>query len=285
LKKGGPAMTDPLSDNRFVCSWSGGKDSCLALWRAIRAGGYPACLLTMLNETGVVSRSHGLPRSLLEGQAASLGIPIFLRAASWQTYEAEFSLALREFRERGVASAVFGDIDMDDHRDWCRRVSAGAGLAARHPLWKEPRRKLLEEFIAAGFQAVIVVVEAGKLGSGWIGRSLDADAVTALEKAGVDPCGEAGEYHTAVTDGPLFREAVPLPLPAPAFHEGYWFYRGPDDWPEPIAGLKGSRNLSGPFGAREPACDFRLLTKKKPFPSIIGKAVRKEPDDEHPGEN
>jgi diphthine-ammonia ligase len=224
-------MNDQRSDKRFICSWSGGKDSCLALWRVIRAGGYPACLLTMLNEEGHVSRSHGLPRRLLSDQAKNMGIPIFFRSASWQSYEAEFSAALREFHDRGIATAVFGDVDLDDHRDWCRRVSAAAGLEAKHPLWKEPRRKLLEEFIGAGFQAVIVVVKGDALGREWIGRTIDAETVSALEKAGIDPSGEAGEYHTAVTGGPLFLDALTLPPPTPAFHEGYWFYRGPADWP------------------------------------------------------
>jgi diphthine-ammonia ligase len=257
-------MGDGNSGKRLLCSWSGGKDSCLALWRAVRAGGCPDCLLTMLGEEGRVSRSHGLPRNLLEAQAARMGIPIAFRSASWPAYEAEFSGALREFRNRGITAAVFGDIDGEDHRDWCRRVCAGAGLAAEHPLWREPRRRLLEEFLAAGFAATIVVVAENKLGREWIGRVIDADAISDLEQAGVDPSGEAGEYHTAVTGGPLFRCPLGLPPPAPAFHEGYWFYRSPADWPAEFPGPKSPAGGQGPAQAHSPAPRRGTETERKP---------------------
>jgi diphthine-ammonia ligase len=224
-------MSDVPAGRKFFCSWSGGKDSALALRRAILAGGKPAGLVTMLNEGGRVSRSHGLPRSLLTAQAERMGIPIRFRSAAWESYEGEFLEALRAFRAEGIDAGVFGDIDLADHRDWCRRVCADAGLEALHPLWKRPRRELLEEFIAAGFRATIVVVHADRLGREWIGRPIDLDTVAALEKTGVDPSGEAGEYHTVVTGGPGFRDTISLPAPAPILHAGYWFYRDPGDWP------------------------------------------------------
>jgi diphthine-ammonia ligase len=207
----------------FFCSWSGGKDSCLALHHALRAGGKPERLVTMMREDGLRSRSHALPRSLLEEQARRLGIPILFQPASWESYEAVFSDALRGVKMEGVEAGVFGDIDIEDHRDWCRRVCSAQDFRAVHPLWKQPRRELLEEFLGLGFQAVIVVTRAEKMGPEWLGRVLDADAIPELEKLGVDPSGELGEYHTVVTGGPLFRSDIPLKTGEPVLHEGYWF--------------------------------------------------------------
>ena len=106
----------PIHNRPFFCSWSGGKDSCLALYHAIQHGGKPQCLLTMMAEDGTQSRSHRLRKAPLEEQARSLGIPIVFRSVSWENYEAVFVSALREFRESGIETGVFGDIDIDSHR-------------------------------------------------------------------------------------------------------------------------------------------------------------------------
>ena len=157
-------MIQPIRNQPFFCSWSGGKDSCLALYRALQHGERPQCLLTMMAEDGMKSRSHWLPKALIEDQARSLGIPIVFRSASWEKYESVFVSALREFREDGIATGVFGDIDVDSHREWVRRVCALADIAPVHPLWKQDRRKLLDEFITLGFKAIIVVLKDDKLG-------------------------------------------------------------------------------------------------------------------------
>ena len=128
----------------FVSSWSGGKDSCLALYRAIVSGAMPACLLSMLHENGERSRSHGIHRKVLSAQASCLGISLWTRAASWALYEEVFSAVLSALSSAGLKAAVFGDIDLDGHREWERKVCAGAGLDAFLPLWKTPRLKLLE---------------------------------------------------------------------------------------------------------------------------------------------
>jgi len=207
----------------YFCSWSGGKDSCLALYHALQTGGKPERLLTMMAEDGKTSRSHALPRALLEEQARMLDIPIVFREASWESYEGVFSGALRGFRADGIEAGVFGDIDIEDHRAWCRRVCGAAGLEALHPLWKRDRRELLDEFIGLGFAATIIVVKADRLGPEWLGRTIDRAAVADLEKAGVDPSGEFGEYHTVVTGGPIFRGRIRLETRDPHLHDGYWF--------------------------------------------------------------
>ena len=139
----GPAGAgpDPLAGRRFFVSWSGGKDAYLALQRAVRRGGEPAALVCMLHEDGRVSRGHGLPLALLEEQAAALGVPLVTRATTWDGYEATFVSLLHELRGQGVEAGVFGDIDLQAHRDWVEGVCEVAGLGCHLPLWQEPRRR------------------------------------------------------------------------------------------------------------------------------------------------
>ncbi len=209
----------------FFCSWSGGKDSCLALYHAIRNGGKPRSLLTILSEDGVTSRSHALPKPLIEEQARSLGLQPVFRSASWRQYEAEFVSALHEFKTCGVEVGVFGDIDVESHREWVRRVCSAAGIVPVHPLWKRNRRELLEEFIGLEFKAQIVVVNEQKLDRRFLGKTIDAQTITEMEEAGIDPSGELGEYHTVVTDGPIFSSRVEIKTVTQERHEGYCFLK------------------------------------------------------------
>src|SRR3954465_7019849 len=107
-----------MTGRNLCCSWSGGKDSCLALYRALRGGRPLSCLVTMFTEDGERSRSHGLPKGVLEAQAASLGVPLLSAAASWDSYEAAFVELLRQAKASGAEAAVFGDIDIPGHREW-----------------------------------------------------------------------------------------------------------------------------------------------------------------------
>jgi uncharacterized protein (TIGR00290 family) len=188
-------------------SWSGGKDSCLAVWRARRAGIEVRTLLTMFDESGSRSRSHGLPRALLALQAQAMQCQWRWRAASWQTYEREFTEELRSLRASGHSHGVFGDIDLMAHREWEERVCAAAGLEALLPLWHEPRLELAEQFWELGFRAVVVCTDDRFLGPGFCGREFDRAFVASLPE-GVDACGENGEFHTFVYDGPSFARPV-----------------------------------------------------------------------------
>lgn len=214
-----------IVDRPFFCSWSGGKDSCLALYHAIHSGGKPHSLLTILSEDGFFSRSHALPKSLIEQQAGSMGLSSAFRSASWQQYEAEFTSALHEFKKSGIEVGVFGDIDVDAHREWVRRVCGVAGIEPVLPLWKRNRRELLEEFIALGFKAQIVVINKQKLSKNFLGKTIDAQTINEMEESGIDPSGELGEYHTVVTDGPLFSTKVEIKTVSQEYHEGYWFLK------------------------------------------------------------
>jgi uncharacterized protein (TIGR00290 family) len=150
-----------LAGRRFFTSWSGGKDAYLALRRATAAGGRPAALVCMLHEDGSASRGHGLPLALLRAQADSLGIPLVTRCTTWDDYEATLVSLLHELRDQGVEAGVFGDIDLQAHRDWVENVCEVCGLDCHLPLWQEPRRRLLDEFLGAGGCATIVAVSNG----------------------------------------------------------------------------------------------------------------------------
>jgi diphthine-ammonia ligase len=201
-----------VAEERSVCSWSGGKDSALALELAIEAGTQVTALLTMLDESAERSRSHGLPRAILAAQAAALGLPLVFRAAAWPGYTRAFADGLNEATCARCSSCIFGDIDIAAHRAWCEQVCASAGLLARHPLWQRDRRELLQELLERGWTAVIVVVREAVLDRRFLGRRLDRQLIDELDARGIDVCGENGEFHTVVTDGPLF--AKPLEIEA-----------------------------------------------------------------------
>jgi diphthine-ammonia ligase len=216
-------LSVPGSSVPFVCSWSGGKDSCLALYRAVTAGAEPRSLLSMLREDGVRSRSHGLPPGVLQAQADSLGVSLVTKAASWSDYESTFIAALQDLRAAGVEAGVFGDIDLEDHRLWEEKVCAAAGIEVCLPLWKASRLALLDELLMLGFEATIVAVNGEKLDQAYLGRVIDPELVQEFASLGIDPSGEEGEYHTVVTNGPIFSEPVRLEIGEQALHDGYWF--------------------------------------------------------------
>ncbi len=192
----------------FFCSWSGGKDSCLALYRMIRAGSHCAALFTMIDETGEHSRAHSLTVPILQAQAAAMGLPLRVAYATWEHYENEFRKVAKQFGDEGVLDSVFGDIDLDEHRQWVERVCSESGITAHEPLWRESRRGLVDAFVNAGFTACIVVVNTKKMPARFLGRIIDAALADELESLGIDACGENGEYHSFVYDGPLFRQKV-----------------------------------------------------------------------------
>jgi uncharacterized protein (TIGR00290 family) len=208
---------------KAVVSWSGGKDSCLAVHRAVAAGIRPQALLTAMIENGTRSRSHGLRLELLQAQARSLGLPLVTRATSWEDYDETMHAALSLLAVDGVEAGVFGDIDLEPHREWVAGVCARAGIEPFHPLWQEPRLALLAELLQLGYEAVVVAIKDAVLPAELLGRRLDCTLVEELVAHGIDACGEEGEYHTAVLDGPLFRERIRARSGARVLRDGYRF--------------------------------------------------------------
>ncbi len=207
----------------FACSFSGGKDSCLAIYRAIHAGGNAKKLITMFTEGGERSRSHGLHLSVVSAQSQAMNIPLLSQATSRCDYEKHFTDALTSVKKEEVQHVVFGDIDLQEHRDWEERVCDGVGLHPFLPLWLEERRSLLGEFLELGFCAMIIAVKENVLPASLLGKTLSRRVIEEIEKQGADACGEEGEYHTLVYDGPIFQSPLQLTKGEEVLRDGYWF--------------------------------------------------------------
>ncbi|MCP4162585.1 MAG: adenosine nucleotide hydrolase, partial [Deltaproteobacteria bacterium] len=152
-----------INNKKFFCSWSGGKDSCLALFEAIQMGGIPKALVTMMIEDNKRSRSHGLPVEVLKKQAESLNIPLYVYSTSWENYEDVFKGAIRSLKEEGVEWGVFGDIDLEPHLEWVERVCNSENVTAFEPLWKKKRMDLLTRFIDLDFSTTVISIKEEKL--------------------------------------------------------------------------------------------------------------------------
>jgi len=213
-----------INNKKYFCSWSGGKDSCLSLHFAMKEGGIPSCLMTMMTENGLRSRSHGIALSILQKQSESLNIPLETHAASWEAYEEIFLKGLKKIKEKNVHVGVFGDIDIEAHRDWVEKVCNKNSVEPFLPLWKKPRRQIIKAFIDEGFKSIIIAVKDDKsLGKEFLGRELSKDLIKTLEERGIDPAGENGEYHTLVIGGPIFRYDIEVKLKNALLFNGYWF--------------------------------------------------------------
>lgn len=194
---------------RAAISWSGGKDSCAALARVLPSLNVTT-MITMFDESETRSRSHGLAPAVLSAQADRLGLRQLIGRCTWQTYNQVFSETLAELAELDVTHVVFGDIMFEDHRRWAEEQCAGHGLTAVEPLWGESTDDLFEQWVSSGAEALIVTARAEFLDESWLGRPLHRDLRADLVRLGVDLCGERGEYHTVVTQTPLFRRPLRL---------------------------------------------------------------------------
>ena len=206
---------------RAAISWSGGKDCCTALMRTHRDYDVVA-MITMLAEDGARSRSHGLRPEVLGAHAQRLGIRSLTGRCSWRSYTQEYIRLLGEASAMGVTHLIFGDILGDAHRVWDEGVCAVHGLTAVLPLWGESTRSVVREFIDSGSKAIIVTARAAYLDSTWLGRAVNLETVEELERRGIDPCGEFGEFHTVVTTTPLFSAPLELTLGVCEMHSDCW---------------------------------------------------------------
>lgn len=192
-------------------SWSGGKDAALSYHRVMEKF-HVTHLLNMVAEDGKVSRSHGIRTGVLRMQSQAMGLHIVQPKSSWETYEEEFKKTLANLKSKGVEAGIFGDIDLEEHREWVERVSKESGIKAVLPLWGEKKREdLIEELIEAGFETVVVATKKDLLGLEWLGRRIDRDFVRDISKVeGVDMSGEGGEYHTLVLSGPIYEKRIKI---------------------------------------------------------------------------
>lgn len=180
-------------------------------------------LVNMMNENGEISRSHGIPLSILNEQASSLRVPLIAIPTSWKDYEMNFMKALDQAKSSfAIEAMVFGDIDLQAHRDWEEMVCEKAGIEAILPLWQKERTPLVRQMLEAGIETMIVSCNT-LMGESFLGKMISPELISELEELGVDPCGENGEFHTLVINSPLFNKPVTLPACRKIKHEEYWF--------------------------------------------------------------
>ena len=195
-------------NHTFIASFSGGKDSVLALYKASLVG-QAMGLIVMLEEEGKRSRSHGMPPELIQAQADSIGLPVYTAAASWADYEEVFVGLLENAKQQGAEVLVTGDLDMPAHGCWHDEVTKRVGLKLGMPLWEMNHREAVDEFMNLGFVTMIVTVNISLgMTEDDLGRVLTPEYVKELEARNIDPCGEGGEFHTTVIDGPIFRQPI-----------------------------------------------------------------------------
>jgi len=208
---------------KVVAAWSGGKDSCYAYYKALEGGLEVVSLLTFMHSSSR-SNFHAIKSGLLDAQAAAIGVPLAKRVTSPDSYEKQFKDALIGLKAKGAEGLVTGDIlEVAAHEEgWLDRVCSEIDLQPIRPLWQANTTKIFKDFIGAGFKATVVRTKLDVLGEEWLGRELDASFLKdILEFPNVDPCGEGGEYHTVVTDGPVFREQIKLSETKKISRDGY----------------------------------------------------------------
>ncbi|MCR4962829.1 MAG: diphthine--ammonia ligase [Firmicutes bacterium] len=193
---------------KFVISYSGGKDSVLALHQLQAAGNEPVALLVMMNREQKRSWFHGIEMPIWVDVSEALNLPLIFCETGDDSYEEVLENGLRQAKAMGAQACAFGDIDIEDHLQWnCRRCEA-AGLQPLHPLWHINRRECVETFLRLGYKAMIKCVQNDVTPVDLLGEFLDLPILHRLEDLGLDACGENGEYHTFVLDGPLFQHPV-----------------------------------------------------------------------------
>ena len=193
-----------MSASRCAVMWSGGKDSALALARARRIGIQVDRLLSFHDSATGRVRFHATRVEMLEAQAAAIGIQLRAIPTTWAEMEASLRRELRSLTDEGFTGVVLGDIHLADVRAWYEERVTAAGLEHIEPIWGEPPQQLLDEFVVSGGRAVVTCVDLTKLDETWLGRVIDESFVVDIERTGVDPCGENGEYHSFAFAGPVF---------------------------------------------------------------------------------
>lgn len=192
-------------------SWSGGKDSALALYKAKKQGIPVKALVTTVNTATNRISMHGVRRELLEAQAAAIGLPLYTielpEMPGMAAYEQAVHAVQRRLKEDGFTHGVFGDIFLEDLKTYREALLAKDELQCIFPLWKQNGKALMNEFFALGFQCVVVCINGMELSKNFCGRLLNQSLLADLP-AIVDPCGENGEYHSFVFDGPIFTQPI-----------------------------------------------------------------------------
>lgn len=213
---------------KVACLWSGGKDSCLACWKAIAGGLDVRHLVNFVSAESGRASFHGVRRELVCMQSEAVGIPLIQRETTWESYEKVYRGVMHELRETGIDGLVTGDMGLPEGRAWVEGICSEFGLRALMPLWGLVPEEVLRGFVDEGFEAIVVCLRADLFDGKWLGRKVDEQFITDLQDFRRDPsfhiCGENGEYHTFVVDGPIFQKRVSLTHGDKVWREGYGFF-------------------------------------------------------------
>jgi uncharacterized protein (TIGR00290 family) len=213
-----------------VMSWSGGKDSAVALYELLRSDDFEVVeLMTSVAEEFHRISHHGVRETLLDDQAAAIGLPLRkvylpsgkLGACTNEVYEEIMGSVMASYKARGILTVAFGDLFLEDLRAWRENNLAKAGMRGVFPIWKRETTKFAREVIAMGFRAYLSCVE-GKVGRGFVGRAFNESLLADLP-AGIDPCGENGEFHSFVYDGPIFQKPVSVKVGEIVVRDGRYY--------------------------------------------------------------
>ncbi len=207
----------------YISSWSGGKDGCFACYLALSQGYKVSHLVNFISQEFKRVSFHGTESRLIQLQSQAIGIPLLQKETTRDGYEAEFKEAVRSLLPDGIEGMVFGDIYLDEHKEWVERVCADLGIEAALPLWGRSTEDILTDFIDAGFEALIVSARAELVDQGWLGKRVDKSFLDYLKARNIDLCGENGEYHTLVVSGPLFKRRIEVTESQTIKRDNYWF--------------------------------------------------------------
>jgi uncharacterized protein (TIGR00290 family) len=216
-----------VTPSKALIAWSSGKDSAWALYEARRSGSLDivGALTTVTDTFGRVSM-HGVREELLLAQLEAAGLPASVVRIPYpcpnEIYEQKMAAAVRDATARGVSHMIFGDLYLQDIRDYRERQLVGTGIAPVFPLWQKPTAPLARDMIDAGVEAHLVVVDLKKLPASFAGRRFDRQLLADLP-AGIDPCGENGEFHTFVSAGPMMTRKIPVTVGETVERDGFAF--------------------------------------------------------------
>jgi len=209
---------------KLISSWSGGKDSCLALFKAIQQGYEISVLLNFISEEYKRCCFHGISNELMNLQSEAIQIPIVQKSvpADMKGYETQFKIAVNELKKKKIQGMIFGDIYLREHISWVDRVCNDMDISPIEPLWGLSAEKVIKEFVDTGFKAIVISAKADLFEEDFLGREINYDLIKEIKKKNICCCGENGEFHTFVYDGPIFKKKIIINETEKILKEGFW---------------------------------------------------------------
>jgi len=212
----------------YIATWSSGKDSGYACYKAMQDGYNISYLLNLISRDSKKVNSHGIDKKLIQLQAKLTGIPIIQSNVSWETYTHDFKNAINEINDNDKKGIIFGDLylpefEIQRHKKWGEKICGELGVEAVEPLWNKNSEEVFLEMLEAGFQSVIVSCKKDLFDKEWLGHYVDRDLLQYLKKNNIEVCGEKGEYHTFIIDCPLFSKKINIKKSKKILRDDYWF--------------------------------------------------------------